>query len=519
LSANEVEMKLAFQAAAALAVTLLAQNGSQFREWSDTALADNPRLAPKLACAALVSQTGYDFSIASATLTSAVAGDAPEYCRVIGLIQPEIRFEVDLPSAWNGRVYLFGNGGYAGEALDNNGRQATAKRALARGFVAAQSNTGHDGTAEPLAAFATSPQKVIDYAFRAVHVTAMTAKALASAYYTAPVKRAYFDGCSTGGRQGLISAQRFPDDFDGIVVGAPVLYFSGTMIGYAKDQKALAAAPLTPEAIKTVGDAVLAKCDALDGVKDGVIDDPRRCPFTPSTDLPKCTGEPAAAGCLTAAQIHSVEVIYSPLERNGATFFPGWPLGAESGWIPWFTSPNGKGIGFSFGEAYLKNIAFGRPNANYDWLTFDVNADLGKIQASQALLDATNPDLSRFKARGGKIVSYVGWADPALNPLMTVGYYESVMKVMGASTTDFYRMFMVPGMAHCGGGAGTSTFDAFTPLVQWVEKGSAPQTIPASRMLNGNPLRTRPLCPYPQTAIYKGAGSTDDAANFACGVR
>jgi Tannase and feruloyl esterase len=504
---------------AAGGVAVAAQNSAQFRDWKDTALADNPRLSPKVACGALVSQTGYDFSVTSAT-TVAAAGDVPEYCRVSGLIQPEIRFEVNLPAVWNGRLYMFGNGGYAGEALDNPGRQATARRAIARGFVAAQTNTGHDASVEPLAAFAASPQKVVDYAFRAVHVTAVTAKALAQAYYGAPPRHAYFDGCSTGGRQGLISAQRFPDDFDGIVVGAPVLNFSGTMIGYAKDQKALAAAPLNADAIKVVGDAVITKCDALDGVKDGVVDDPRRCGFAPSTDVPRCNGETAAQGCLTAAQIHSVETIYSPVQRGASVFFPGWPVGAESGWTPWFVSPNGgRSISYGFGEAFLKNIAFGRPNASYDWFTFDVAADLDKILPGRSLLDATDPDLSRFKARGGKIVSYVGWADPALNPLMTVGYYDAVVKTMGASTSDFYRMFMVPGMAHCGGGAGTSTFDAFTPLAQWVEKGIGPATIPASRIVDAKAVRTRPLCPYPQTAIYKGTGSTDDAASFSCGIR
>jgi len=511
-------MKLAVQALAAIGVTLVAQNSSQFRDWKDTALADNPQIKPKQACAAMVSQTTYDFSIVSATVVPA-AGETPEYCRLVGLIQPEIRLEVNLPAMWNGRLYMFGNGGYAGEAMDNPGRQSGAKRALAKDFATAQTNTGHDAAVEPLATFGSTPQKVIDYAFRAVHVTAVTAKALASAYYAAPARRAYFDGCSTGGRQGLISAQRFPDDFDGIVNGAPVLNFSGTMIGYVEVQKALAAAPLTQDAIKTVGEAVIAKCDALDGVKDGVIDDPRKCAFTPSSDLPKCSGDTAATGCLTAAQIHTVEVIYSPVLRNDTQVFPGWVVGAEAGWTPWFVAPNGRGIQWNFGETYLKNLAFGRPGANYDWLAFNVNTDLDKIQSSRALLDATDPDLSRFKARGGKIVSYFGWADPALNPMMGVGYYESVMKTMGPSTPDFYRLFMVPGMSHCAGGAGTSTFDALTPLVQWVEKGVAPATIPASRVVDGKVVRTRPLCPYPQTAIYKGSGSTDDAGSFTCGVR
>jgi feruloyl esterase len=497
-------------------VTTSAQN--QFRDWKDTSLADNPRATPKQGCAALVSQTSYDFSIVSAAVLPTSA-DVPGYCRVIGLIQPEIRFEVNLPATWNGRLYMFGNGGYAGESIDAPARQNTAKRALARGFATAQTNTGHEAQVEPLGTFAASPQKLVDYAFRAVHVTAMTAKALANAYYGSAPRRSFFDGCSTGGRQGLISAQRFPDDFDGIVNGAPVLNFSGTMLGYVQAQKSLAAAPLTPEAIKTVGDAVTAKCDALDGVKDGVVDDPRRCALAPASDIPRCMGDTAAAGCLTSAQLKTVESIYAPVMHGTAQVFPGWPPGAEAGWMPWFSAPSGRPVQWNFGETYFRNMAFGRPNPEYDWLTFNVEADLDRIKAAQALLDATDPDLSRFKARGGKILGYFGWADPALNPLMGVRYYEAVLKTMGPSTKDFYRLFMVPGMLHCGGGAGASTFDALTPLVEWVEKGTAPETLLASRVVDGKPVRTRPLCPYPQAAIYRGAGSTDDAANFSCGVR
>ena len=496
---------------------LLAQNGPQSRDWKDTALADNPHLEPKMTCAALVSQTGYDFSIVSATVVPA-SGDTPAYCRVSGLIEPEVRFELGLPAVWNGRLYAFGNGGYAGEALDGPPRQASARRALTRGFVTAQTNTGHDSITEPLGTFGSSPQKVVDYAFRAVHVTAVTAKTLAQTYYASAPRRAYFEGCSTGGRQGLISAQRFPEDFDGIVAGAPVLDFSGTMAGYVQYQKALAAAPLTADATKTIADAVVAKCDAIDGVKDGVIDDPRRCSFNASTDIPRCTGDTPASGCLTAAQLHAVDVIYSPVQRGGATFFPGWPVGAEAGWMPWFFAPNRRGIQLDFGETYFKYLAFGRPKTDYDWMTFDVNADLDKIQASRTLLDATNPDLSRFKTHGGKMITYFGWADPALNPSMGIGYYESVMKAT-PGTPDFYRLFMVPGMQHCGGGAGTSTFDAFTAVVQWVEKGTPPDTITAARVVDGKVIRTRPICPYPQTAIYKGTGSTDEAASFSCGVR
>ncbi|PYQ71266.1 MAG: tannase/feruloyl esterase family alpha/beta hydrolase [Acidobacteria bacterium] len=493
-----------------------AQNGSQFRDWKSSVLGDAAPIAPRTGCAALIALTGYEFSIVSATAVPA-SGDAPVHCRVAGLIAPEIRFEVALPSAWNGRLYMFGNGGYAGEALDAPARVTTMKRALSRGFATAQTNTGHDGAREPLGTFAADPQKFVDYAFRAVHVTALTARRILQSYYDVAPRHSYFDGCSTGGRQGLISAQRFPDDFDGIVVGAPVLDFSGTMISYAAGQRALAASPIPASKLKTLSEAVYAKCDAADGLKDGLIDDPRRCHFDPAADLPRCAAEADGESCFTAGQLDALAAIYRGVTRNGETFFPGWPVGAEAGWTPWFVSSQApQPIQVAFGETFFRNMAFGRPNASYDWKTFDVNADLDKVQSARSALDATDPDLSRFKARGGKIVSYYGWADPALNPLMGIRYYESVMQRVGAPTADFYRLFMVPGMFHCGGGVGPSTFDAFTPLVEWVEKGTAPSTIIASRIVDGKVVRTRPLCPYPQVAKYKEAGSIDEAASFTC---
>jgi hypothetical protein len=207
-----------------LGATLTAQNGSQFKDWKTAAPGDAAHAKPRHACAAVVALTGYEFSVTRATIVPASA-DAPEHCRVSGQILPEVRFEVSLPAVWNGRLYMFGNGGYAGEALDAPARVATARGALTRGFATAQTNTGHDAASEPLGTFASSPQKFLDYAYRGVHVTALTAKRILQAYYDAPLRHSYFDGCSTGGRQGLISAQRFPDDFDGIVVGAQVLNF------------------------------------------------------------------------------------------------------------------------------------------------------------------------------------------------------------------------------------------------------------------------------------------------------
>jgi hypothetical protein len=300
------------------------------------------------------------------------------------------------------------------------------------------------------------------------------------------------------------------------------------MIGYASIQRALASAPIPAAKLKLIADAVYAKCDAIDGVSDGLIDDPRRCTFNAAADLPRCANGADGATCMTAAQIQALETIYGGVKRNGAPFFPGWPVGAEiaapglngalaSGWLPWLV-PGGSApaIQTLFGETFFKFMAFGRANPTYDWMTFNIDADLDKLQATRATLDAVDPDLSRFKARGGKIVSYFGWADPALNPLMGVRYYEAVAQRLGPSTAGFYRLFMVPGMFHCGGGIGVSTFDALTPVVEWVEKGTVPASILGSKIVDGKAVRTRPLCPYPEVAKYKGSGSIDEAANFTC---
>jgi feruloyl esterase len=502
---------------------------SSFQQWNASVLADAFHVKPVTACGALVSLTDYDFSITSAT-TVAGTSTYPEHCRVLGQIQPEIRFDVSLPAMWNGRLYMFGNGGYAGESLDGVGRLATARRALARGFAVAQTNTGHDSAVEPLGSFAVSPQKFLDYAYRAVHVTALTAKTIARTYFGSAPRRSYFDGCSTGGRQGLISAQRFPDDFDGILVGAPVLDFSGTMLDYLVNQRALAAAPVSPAKMRLVADAVYEQCDAADGVRDGVIDDPRTCGFKPSAHLTRCAAGEDSTTCFTTGEIDALETVYRDERRNGEVVFPGWPVGSEIGttgqkggqpaaatsWQPWFITTGGRPIQALFGETFFRYMAFGKPNPPYDWLTFDIDKDFEKLQPARNALDATDPDLSRFKARGGRILSYFGWADPALNPMMGVRYYEAVVTKLGPSTGDFYRLFMVPGMLHCGGGVGVNSFDAFTPLVEWVEKGTAPGSLMAARTSEGKSVRTRPLCPYPEVARYKGSGSTDEAANFSC---
>jgi feruloyl esterase len=476
---------------------------------------------PVTGCGDLRSLTNNEISIASAILVSATA-DTPEYCRVSGQILPQVGFQVSLPAQWNGRLYMFGNGGYAGEALDSPARINAAARAMRRGFAAAQTDTGHSALTEPLGTFAADRQKLLDYAFRSLHVTAEAAKLLARSYYGAAPARSYFEGCSTGGRQGLILAQRFPNDFDGIVVGAPVLSFSGTMMAYVNNVQALHAAPIPASKLPLLAGKIYAQCDEKDGLKDGLIGDPRRCGFEPSRDLPQCDAGDQP-GCFTAGQIATLEKIYGDVMSQGKRVFPGWPVGAEiappdgrSGWDPWIVRESGPTTEVAFGETFLRDMAFPKPDPAYDMLQFNLDRDLPRTEAIHQILDATDPDLTRFQQRGGKILMYFGWADPALNPLMGVEYYEKVSERMGAGTPGFFRLFMAPGMFHCGGGVGPSVIDAFTPLTDWVERGVAPDAIQASRMVSGKAVRTRPLCAYPEVAKYQGSGSVDEAASFTC---
>ena len=503
-----------------------AQNGSQFTRWNPS-LNDRTAVKPKLDCSALVSLTGYEFSVETASLVPA-AGDVPEYCQVTGQILPEIRFEVSLPASWNNRFYMFGNGGYAGETLSAPGRVSARNTALKHGFAVAQTNTGHDAGIEPLGSFAVNRQKLLDYAWRAVHVTAQTAKQLIRTYYNAPPGRSYFDGCSTGGRQGLMSAQRFPEDFDGIVVGAPVLDFTGTMTNYVSTFRALDAAPIPLEKLKIVAQRVYARCDGADGLVDGLITDPRECQINLLQDLPICAENNDGQDCLTPAQVRALQAVYRGAESGGKPVFFGQPVGAEiempsgggkqSGWNGWLIAPSGRTISTAFAETFFRYLAFEKPNLAYDFKSFNLDTDIPKLKAISGILDATNPDLTRFKSRGGKIIMYFGWADTALNPLMGIDYYQKVNARMRPAT-DFFRLFMVPGMAHCRGGVGTDQFDAVTALVEWVEKGTVPDKLDASQSAGGKVVRTRPLCPYPQFAKYNGAGSPDDARSFTCASR
>jgi feruloyl esterase len=278
----------------------------------------------------------------------------------------------------------------------------------------------------------------------------------------------------------------------------------------------LKSSPLPPTKLPALTAKVYESCDAKDGLKDGVIDDPRRCDFQPARDLPRCADGADRADCFTGAQISMIEAMYGEVKSNGKKVFPGWPVGSEGGWDPWNVHEGDPTLAQQFSEGFFRYLVPAKPDPQYDVRKFDFDKDMPKLENIRRILDATDTDLSRFQGRGGKLLMYFGWADPALNPMMGVEYYEAVTERMGAHTKDFFRLFMAPGMYHCGGGPGPNVFDTLGPLSEWVERGKAPDTLEASKAEQGKVVRTRPLCPYPQTAKYKGSGSTDEAANFTC---
>ncbi|WP_172292917.1 DUF6351 family protein [Pseudoruegeria sp. HB172150] len=508
--------------AAALSLTLPLQAQNRFSFTSPDAADFATPVSAAKACDTLNAASFEGVSFLKAETAEV---DGTGFCRVTGIISPAIEFEISLPDNWNRRLYMFGNGGYAGEDLTAASRVGTRDMALTRGFLTVQQNTGHDARTQPLGSFADGDlAALVDYAFRAVHETVSLSKIMAASYYTREPAFSYWDGCSTGGRQGLMSAQRFPGDFDGIVAGAPVLDFTGTQLWGVYNAQMLDAAPISEAQLGAFAEAVMGKCDAIDGVEDGLITDPRQCDFDPAADLPKCEGE-ASDSCFTPEQAEAIGKINAGVFVEGEQIFPGVPWGVEgvdtngfSGWNQWIVNDSGPSRQGLYGETFVQNMALlPARGTDIDWRSFDIAGRYGEIGMIREILDATDPDLSAFRDKGGKLITYFGWADPALNPMMGVNYYESVRAEMGeAEVPDFYRLFMVPGMFHCRTGYGPDKLDALTPLIDWVENGVAPETIVAVQEADGAATRESLLCPYPSVAVYDGEGDAGEAASHAC---
>jgi len=494
--------------------SILLVSGSAHAQTSSVSAAACERLAASL--------TLSDATVTSATAVQAgafvpptgnpgAAAGLPAFCRVLLTITPtsdsDIKSEVWLPmSGWNGKFLQVGNGGWGGSI-----QYGPLGDGLRRGYAAASTDTGHTGGD---ASFGIGhPEKLIDFGYRSVHETAVKGKATVAALYGAAPRLSYFSGCSGGGRMSFMEAQRFPEDFDAIIAGAPGYNRTD---GAFQSLRAMQATHRDPASFipaskyPAIHRAAVNACDANDGLKDGLITDPRTCQFDPQ--VLACSGADNA-NCLTAPQIAAAKTIYEEVTdpKTGELVFAGLEPGSEMHW------------GAIAGERphpmyydLARYIFF--QDAKWDYRNLDVEKHLDMARKIDGgILTAASPDLKPFVARGGKLLIYHGWEDQNISPRMSVDYYEKVLATMGAAAVDdAVKLFMVPGMGHCGGGDGPNQFDMLAVLERWREKGETPTEILASKVVSGQVVRTRPLCPYPQVAKYKGTGSIDRAENFAC---
>jgi feruloyl esterase len=435
----------------------------------------------------------------------------PAFCRVTATLSPSpdsaVKMEVWLPAGnWNGRFVGTGNGGAMGAIF-----YWEMIEPLMRGYAVANSDTGHEGGPFDWSFAVGHPEKVVDNAWRGVHEMTVQAKSIVAAHYGRKPARAYWSGCSTGGRQGLLEAQRFPEDYDGVAVRAPANHWIPLMSYSLLVQQALTdpAGALSPAKLPVIREAAIAACDAGDGVTDRVIGDPERCNFDPVTLACKAEDAPT---CLTDREVELVRGIYrGPVNpRTGEQILPGAAPGSELEWGA--LTP----AAFPIAPNFMRDVVFQKPD--WDPLSFDFDKDVARArEVTDALFDASNPDLGAFAARGGKVVLWHGWTDGLIPAAGTVDYHNRVVAKLGKDkAAEHVRLFMAPGVNHCAGGEGAAMFDHLGALDNWIEKGSAPERLIASRKLESGGERTRPLCAWPKVARYKGAGNTDDAANFDC---
>jgi tannase/feruloyl esterase len=495
-------------------------------------------------------------TLPGAATPSALIPNLPAFCRVQITSSPtsdsSIGIEVWLPENWNGKYLQSGNGGFAGTVP-----YSLLGFAIQRGYAAAGTDDGHADPVNTDASWALGhPQKIIDFGFRALKETTDKAKAVIKAFAGNGPQYSYFAGCSDGGREALMEGQRYPDDFDGIVVGDPANNQVGLLSQFIWDSQALlatAASYIPPAKLPAITNAALAACDAADGVQDGVINKPRQCHFNPDQLL--CTAEDNNS-CLTAPQLVALKKIYhGPHNSAGQLINPGFLPGAEAyagGWSTWVTGPGPavdsitQAAQYQFGVNFFKYFVFNDPD--WDLTSFDFDTDVNKTLATpvdglalEDVVSAVNPDLSAFRAHNGKMIQYHGTTDGAIPPGDSIEYHRSVLSFFGiydrenstATVSNFYRLFLVPGMQHCSGGPGANSFgQPFTPpladpdhdvikaLEAWVEQGKAPAQIIATKYTTDNPtqpaLFSRPLCPYPAAARWNGTGDVSDAANWSC---
>jgi hypothetical protein len=486
-----------------------------------------PAITVGIACSDLARASWSGFTIDSSE-ELAYSSNTPAHCRVRGTIDTEIHFELLLPrpEAWNSRFVMGGGGGFVG-AVQNQALQY-APDMLAEGFATVGTDTGHEGSQIDATWALDRPDREVNFGHRAVHVTADAAKTIMRLHYGRDIDYSYWLGCSRGGGQGMVESQRYPDDFNGIVVGAPAYDWPALGAQFIKIAQAMypegpdAGPVVTPEARALLAAALLESCDGVDGLEDGLIEDPRDCDFR-AADLPRCTTSAGGADCVTDAQLKGLEAVYGDVSIDGEELHPGFNFGGEvdsGGWDTWVTgAPNSFGPGtpslqFAFGTQLYKYLIFDDPE--WDYLSYDFSGWAADTERAAELLNATDTDLTAFKVAGGKIIYWTGWSDLALTPLGTIEYFEGVQQdTKGAE--DFTRLFMLPGVVHCAGGPGPDGVDWLTAIQEWVEKGVAPDRLVATK---GGPDEeaemTRAICAYPARARYVGSGDARNEDKFEC---
>jgi feruloyl esterase len=447
---------------------------------------------------------------------AAVLPQTPAFCRVAATLKPsrdsDIKMEVWLPvSGWNGKFLGVGNGGWAGR-ISYTGNPLGLIDAVQRGYAAANTDTGHDASQTTGGSFIPGhPEKLVDYGYRAVHEMTVKAKAIVAAYYGVPPRHSYFIGCSLGGMQAVVEARRFPEDYDGIVAGAPanpMTLFNAAQIWPAWLIDEVPSRFIPDSKYAMIHEAALKACATPVGVNDGLIEEPDRCHFDPQLLLCKAADAP---DCLTAPQVDLIRQIYAgPVNpRTREPIFPGPAVGGELQ-LPRFAGkePHSNSV-----NLYTYAV---HQDPGWDWRTMDFDGDIALAEKVVDPHMRADSSLEPFVDRGGKLMIYIGWTDYH-NPTEIVSYYDSVLEKVGAGKgRGSIRLFVVPGMDHCGGGKGCDTFEKLGPMEQWVEDGKAPEQILASKVTDGKTIRTRPLCAHPKVARYKGTGDIDDAQNFVC---
>ena len=475
--------------------------------------------------------TGFHWSGFTIDLAEAreKANTQPAHCFIQGTIDTEIHFELLLPEPddWNGRFVMGGGGGYVGSI--QNAALNMAPTLLADGFATVGTDTGHQDGGTSAAWALDREDREINFGHRAIHMTAKTAKTIIRLYYGRDIDYSYFMGCSRGGGQAMVESQRYPDDFDGIVAGAPAFDWPGIGAQFVQISQAMypdpnnLSTPIVTEATRQLlEDAILAKCDALDGLEDGILNDPRECTFRPE-HLPRCETEAPEKGCVTSQELYAIKTVYGDTYASGENVRRGFPFGGESDpqiWGAWIAgSENAFGPGhpslhFAFGTEMFKYIIFDDPE--WDYATYDFSKWEEDTRRAARILNATNPDLTAFEVAGGKIIYWTGWSDAALTSLEIIDYYDEVLG-RHEDADAFSRLFLMPGVGHCGGGPGPSQVDWLGAIQSWVEQGQAPDRLTASRRdESGEPIMQRPLCPYPAKAVYNGNGDGNELESFSC---